>query len=265
MDYLIYFIISLIATTVGAITGMGGGVIIKPGLDLLNQFPAESISVLSSLTVFAMSIVSVSKHIQQKTIIPYKIALPLALGSILGGNAGQFGLKSAVSNLPDNQMVLVMQNTVLALLIVAVIIYMLKKSQIRSLHLVGILPPLLAGLVLGFFSSFLGIGGGPFNVALLIYLFSFSTKSATVCSIIIILFSQLAKIVSISLLEGFAVYDLSLLPPMVAGGIIGGFAGAWVNRKMSDNQVDNTFNVIQVVVLLICIYNIARNLFFPVG
>lgn len=262
MDLFIYFLIALLATTAGSITGMGGGVMIKPGLDLLNQFPAESISVLSSLTVFAMSIVSVGKHIQHKTAIPYKIALPLALGSILGGNAGQFGLKMAVSRLPGNQMVLVVQNGILAILIIAVLAYMLKKSHIRSLRLSGILPPLLAGLVLGFFSSFLGIGGGPFNVALLIYMFSLSTRTATICSIIIILFSQLAKIVSISLLEGFAVYDLSLLPPMVIGGVIGGFAGAWINRKMSDTQVDRTFNVVQVAVLLICIYNIIRNLFF---
>ena len=244
---------------------MGGGVMIKPGLDLLNQFPAESISVLSSITVFAMSIVSVGKHVQQKTLIPYTIALPLALGSILGGNAGQFGLKLAVSRLPSNRMVLVTQNTVLALLIIGVIIYMMKKEKIKSLQLTGILPPLLAGLVLGFFSSFLGIGGGPFNVALLIYLFSLSTKAAAVCSIIIILFSQLTKIISISVMEGFAVYELSLLPPMIAGGIIGGFAGAWINRKMSDKQVEKTFNVVQVVVLFVCIYNIVRNLFFVAG
>ena len=244
---------------------MGGGVMIKPSLDLLNHFPAESISVLSSITVFAMSIVSVGKHIQQKTVIPYTIALPLALGSILGGNAGQVGLKMTVSSLSSNSMVLVTQNSILSLLIIIVIIYMMQKDKIKSLRLAGVLPPLLAGLVLGFFSSFLGIGGGPFNVALLIYLFSLSTKSAAVCSIIIILFSQLTKVVSIAMIEGFAVYELSLLPPMIAGGIIGGFAGAWINRKMSDKQVEKTFNVVQIAVLFICIYNIVRNLFFVYG
>ena len=93
---------------------------------------------------------------------------------------------------------------VLAVLILAVFLYMRNKSHIRSLSLHGLVPSVLVGVFLGVCSSFLGIGGGPINVALIIYLFGYDTKSATVCSIVTILFSQISKLSSVALTTGFA-------------------------------------------------------------
>ena len=76
MIYLLYFLIAIGATTVGSLTGMGGGVIIKPLMDLLGGFDVETIGVLSSITVFAMSIVSVGKQIAQKAKIDFGTAIP---------------------------------------------------------------------------------------------------------------------------------------------------------------------------------------------
>jgi len=59
MYYTLYFLVSLIATTVGSITGMGGGVIIKPILDFIGTYNAQTIGVISSITVLTMSIISV--------------------------------------------------------------------------------------------------------------------------------------------------------------------------------------------------------------
>lgn len=252
----------MFSTVAGAVTGIGGGVIIKPALDLLNHFNAETVSVLTSLTVLAMSVVVVGKHVQQKTLIAYKTAMPLAAGAVLGGVAGQWGLNLVVAALPDNRFVFVTQNALLVVLILCVFVYMHKKERIPSLDLKGFLTPLPVGLVLGFLASFLGIGGGPFNVAVLMYLFSMSIKSATVCSIVVILFSQVTKIVTIALTEGFAAYNLRLLPPLLIGGLVGGFAGAWLNRLMSEKRVERVFNAVQTLVLLICAYNIVQNLFF---
>ena len=63
----VYFLIALFATTAGAMTGMGGGVIIKPLLDLLGGYDTATIGVLSSLTVLIMSLVSVAKQMLKKT------------------------------------------------------------------------------------------------------------------------------------------------------------------------------------------------------
>ena len=48
---IILFIISLLASVVGAICGIGGGVIIKPLVDALNIMPVSEISFLSGCTV----------------------------------------------------------------------------------------------------------------------------------------------------------------------------------------------------------------------
>ncbi|MEG2119590.1 MAG: sulfite exporter TauE/SafE family protein, partial [Pseudoflavonifractor sp.] len=67
LKLLLYFLIAIGATTAGSMTGMGGGVIIKPLLDLLHGFDVETIGVLSAITVFAMSVVSIGKQMLAKT------------------------------------------------------------------------------------------------------------------------------------------------------------------------------------------------------
>ena len=58
----LYLLIAIPATTIGALTGMGGGVNMKPVMDMLAQYDVASISMLSSITVFTMSVVSLAKH-----------------------------------------------------------------------------------------------------------------------------------------------------------------------------------------------------------
>ena len=224
MQYVLYFLIAIGATTVGSLTGMGGGVIIKPLMDVLHGFDVQTIGVLSSLTVFSMSVVSIGKQMLARTKIPFGTAIPLALGSVAGGLAGE------------------------------------KLLQVIVDALRGVVVSLLVGVFLGICSSFLGIGGGPINVALIIYLFSFDTKTATVCSLVTILFAQISKLTTVALTTGFGVFDLSIAPVMIVGAIAGGFIGASLNKKCSEAAVEKAFNAVQLLVLAISIFNIVRNL-----
>ena len=258
--YIIYFIIAIASTTVGAITGMGGGVIMKPVLDMMKGFDVATISLLSSISVLAMAIVSVLKQIQQKVKIRYNIAIPLALGSVAGGIVGQAMLTAIIEWLDANSKVTAVQNSALAILIIAVFLYMLNKSKIRTLGIVNIFVVVIVGIFLGIISSFLGIGGGPINVALLILIFSFDIKTATICSIITILFAQISKLFSVALSGNHEIYDLSMLPPMLIGAVSGGFIGSWLNKKLTEKTVEICFNGVQIFVFVICIYNIIVNL-----
>lgn len=98
---MLYFLIAIGATTVGSLTGMGGGVIIKPLMDVLHGFDVQTIGVLSSLTVFSMSVVSIGKQMLARTKIPFGTAIPLALGSVMGGLAGEKLLQVIVDALPE--------------------------------------------------------------------------------------------------------------------------------------------------------------------
>ena len=260
MQYILYFLIAIGATTAGSLTGMGGGVIIKPLMDVLNQFDVQTIGVLSSITVFSMSVVSIGKQLLARAEVPFRIAIPLALGSVVGGYGGQWLLKVIVAGASAPGLVTVAQNVVLAALILCVYFYMKNKASIRGFHLSGVPVSLAVGGFLGVCSSFLGIGGGPINVALIIYLYSVSTKTATICSLVTILFAQISKLATVALDTGFAVFDLSVAPAMVVGAIAGGFLGASLSKRFSEAGVERAFNAVQLLVLAIALFNIVRNL-----
>lgn len=59
----LFFAVSFLASIAGAICGIGGGVIIKPVLDMFGLASVSTISFLSGCTVLAMSIYSVGKNI----------------------------------------------------------------------------------------------------------------------------------------------------------------------------------------------------------
>jgi len=256
---IVYFLIAIGATTVGAITGMGGGVFMKPILDILGDFPVSSISLLSAITVLSMSLVSVFRQRNNPQRPEAAIAVPLAVGAVVGGNVGSVLLNRLIGGVSGAQVTLV-QNLLLAGLIVFVFIYMANKSRIRSPKLSGVVPSALAGLGLGVFASFLGIGGGPVNVALIILLFDYPTKKAAVCSLIAILFSQAAKLLQVALTVGFAGYHLEMAPAMIVGAIAGGTIGAAIAKRIDEEKTDRLFQAAQVLVLLICAVNIMRNL-----
>ena len=135
MNYVIYFLLTLFATSVGSLTGMGGGVIIKPIMDVMGDYDVQSIGLIASITVFSMAIVSILKQIKAKTKIPFKTALPLAVGSVVGGIVGERVLKLIINLLNANSIVTVVQNVVLAVLILLVFIYMKNKNKIYRLLL----------------------------------------------------------------------------------------------------------------------------------
>ena len=255
----IYFLIAIGATTIGAITGMGGGVFIKPILDLMGTFDVTTISALSTITVFFMSITSVFRQRNSDQKPEATIALPLALGAVLGGNLGGVLLSQLIGGMTGSSVTLI-QNAILALLIVLVMIYIVKKSRISSPALSGIVPSALVGLTLGLFASFLGVGGGPINVALIIYLFNYPTKKAASCSLITILFSQAAKLLQLALTGTLLTVDLTVLPFMVVGAIAGGLLGARIAKGIDEAVTDKLFQAAQVLVLLFCIVNILKNL-----
>ncbi len=255
--YPIYFLVALFSSVIGSITGMGGGVIIKPVFDTFGIFDAQSIGVLSSFTVLSMALVSALRNLARKTAIPVKTAVLVAIGSIVGGYIGQSLLNLATNDMPNNR-VIVTQNILLAIIIFIVFIYMKIKTSLPSFQTRNSVLVLVVGLFLGVVSSFLGIGGGPINVAAFIFFFSYDTKTAAISSLVTIVFAQTSKLLSVGYDVGFADFDLSPLPFMVAGAVLGALIGSKISEKLSNQLVDTCFNAVQLLVLGLCVVNIVR-------
>lgn len=260
MRYIVYFLVSLMATTLGAMTGIGGGIIIKPALDAIGDYGASTISVLSSVTVFTMALVSIIKQASKKGKIDLKMVVPLAIGSVLGGDIGNRLLNFIVDFFHSNNFVVVTQNICLLAIITTVFFYIEDGECRPTLGIHGIVPAFIVGVLIGIISAFLGIGGGSINVALVIYVFSYGMKTAMVCSIITILFAQASKLTSLFVSGSYSLHDLSFLPVMLFGALIGGWIGSYLNKKLSIKAVEKAFKYVQILVLLICLFNIFRNL-----
>ena len=88
MTTVLYGIIIIFATFMGAYVGLGGGVIIKPLLDLIGKDPISIVNFYSACAVFSMSISSTIKHIKSKTKIDFKLIVSLSVGAVIGGILG---------------------------------------------------------------------------------------------------------------------------------------------------------------------------------
>ncbi|MDX8045647.1 sulfite exporter TauE/SafE family protein [Gracilibacillus sp. S3-1-1] len=256
MLYFIYFLLGFIATLIGAIAGLGGGIIIKPLLDLLGDYNLQSISVLSVFTVFMMAVVSLISSKQFRKQIDKTQSLYIAIGSINGGLIGKFIFRFLIEQeIVTNQIVGQIQSAMLVGIMVIILILMNFRHLFTTYKLSHPTSIVAIGFLLGILSAFLGIGGGPLNVAILCWLFSMNTKQATINSVFIIFFSQLAAISVIVFGNNWSSYQLHMLPAMIIGGALGGLLGSRFAILINTNQIMKVFNVTIFCIMFINIYN----------
>ena len=257
---ILFFLVSFLSCIVGAICGIGGGVVIKPVLDMLHLGSASTINFLSGCTVLAMSCYSVGKAmINKDSKVDVITGTPLAIGAALGGLAGKELFSIVKSCFANPEMVSGVQAVTLGIITVGTLVYTVCKANIRTRSMTGKVFCIVVGLLLGIMSSFLGIGGGPINLVVLGYLFSMDSKTAAANSLYIILFSQLASFIS-TLITGVPEFQPVALAVMVAGGIGGGIVGRSLNKKMDNRAVDKLFICLMALIIGICVYNAVRSL-----
>ena len=258
---LIYFIVSLLASVIGGICGIGGGVIIKPTLDLVGVADVATVSFLSSCTVLSMSAYNVGRSFAEKSaVIDTHSGTPLAIGAAIGGIIGNKLFSFLKHSLGNVAVVGIAQALCLLALTLGTLLYTVRKERIHTRSIDSIAACTGIGTALGVLSSFLGIGGGPFNLVVLHYFFSMDTKKSVSNSLYIILFSQAANLAAALLSHTVPAFAPSALVLMILGGIGGGILGKSISRRLSGATVDKLFVALQTVIILICVYNAAKYL-----
>lgn len=255
--YLLFWMISFGASIAGAVCGIGGGVIIKPVLDAFGVLSVSTISFLSGCTVLAMTCYSVLKSkMSGESLIEMRTGTPLAVGAAIGGAVGKSMFQALSGMFADKDMVGAVQAACLLVITLGTLVYTLKKDRIQTMKVRNLAACVLIGLVLGIFSSFLGIGGGPINLVVLFFFFSMDTKTAAQNSLYIILFSQITSVLSSLATRSVPEFSVWLLALMVVGGILGGMSGRIINKKIDSAVVDKLFIVLMAVIIGINLYNI---------
>lgn len=252
----IIMLVSFLASIIGSICGIGGGVIIKPVLDSLGLFSLSTINFLSGCTVFAMTSFNVgNSFIKKESAIEFRSSTLLAIGGTIGGLLGKiiFELfQNAFNNLNHASAI---QSLILLVINMGALIYTLNKDKIKTLNIISAFNIIVIGCGLGFISSFLGIGGGPINIIVLQFFFSMSTKQAAQNSLYVIFFSQATSLIQTIITRSVSNISLPILIGMMAFGIAGAIAGKSINKKIDENIVNKLFIGIMVLLILLNIYN----------
>ena len=257
MDIL-FFVVAFLSSIVGAICGIGGGVVIKPVLDMLQMGAPATINFLSGCTVLSMSLYSVSKALRAgDSKVEMSTGTPLAIGAALGGVAGKEMFSAVKDFFNGSPMVGGVQAVALGIITLGTLLYTINKAKISTQKTDNKLVCVVIGLLLGIMSSFLGIGGGPINLVVLGFCFSMDTKTAAANSLYIILFSQIASLIA-TVITGVPEFRVFALVLMVLGGIGGGIVGRKLNKKMDNRAVDKLFIGLMILIVGICVYNAVR-------
>jgi uncharacterized membrane protein YfcA len=255
---LVFFAIAFSASIAGAISGIGGGIIIKPLLDAVSHLSAGEINFLSGATVLSMSIVSLLRSKGSGVRLEGRRGSALAAGAVAGGLAGKELFNAALDFFSAPALVKAVQSAILLCLTALVFFYMLNKKNVRSKNINSILFCVLTGCLMGVLSAFLGIGGGPINIMVISWAFSMDSKSCALHSLYTIFLSQAASLI-LTLLSGrMPPVSPPSLAVLVCGGIAGGLAGSAISGFMKNEHVDKFFSVILAAVMLLSVYNFVR-------
>ncbi len=252
----VVMMVSFLASIIGSICGIGGGVIIKPVLDSLGIFSLSTINFLSGCTVFAMTSFNVANSfIKKESAIELRSSTLLAIGGTIGGLMGKLIFELFQNAFTNVNHASAIQSLILLTINLGALIYTLNKKKIKTLNITSAFTIIFIGSGLGFISSFLGIGGGPINIIVLQYFFSMLTKQAAQNSLYVILFSQTASLIQTLITKSISNISPPVLLGMMACGIAGAIAGKGINKKIDENIVNKLFIGIMVLLVLLNIYN----------
>ena len=250
-------LVSFIASMLGSICGIGGGVVIKPVLDTLGFLNPNTINFLSGFTVLCMSAYSVITGRREPSIENTNMFLiKITIGAVLGGIIGKGLFSIIILSFANLDNVSATQTIVLFILTFGTLMYSLNKNKIKTHHIKNSLAIVMVGICLGFFSAFLGIGGGPFNLIFLSFFFSMEMKKAAYHSLFIIMFSQFTSLCLTIISRQTPEFDNKMLIGMALTGLVGAIIGRKLNAKIDSKSVDLLFHFMIVMIMIICFKNI---------
>ncbi|QIZ10466.1 sulfite exporter TauE/SafE family protein [Priestia megaterium] len=268
MEWIILVVIGLIASSLGSLIGLGGGIIIVPSLLYLSTLSAfghitPQVAVGTSLfTMIFTGLSSTLAYMKHKT-VDYKSGLIFLIGSGPGSILGAWvteGLHMKTFNIFFGLFIIFISIILLLKDKLKPIPYRKDRGIIRTFTdnagktfeygynpIVGV----LIAFVVGFLSGVFGVGGGSLMVPTMILVFFFPPHVATATSMFMILpTSLLSSITHITLGNVDWLYALALVP----GAWIGAKVGVLLNTKLKSKTIVLILRTILVIVGIRLIY-----------
>jgi uncharacterized protein len=268
MEWIILVVIGLIASSLGSLIGLGGGIIIVPSLLYLSTLSAfghitPQVAVGTSLfTMIFTGLSSTLAYMKHKT-VDYKSGLIFLIGSGPGSILGAWvteGLHMKTFNIFFGLFIIFISIILLLKDKLKPIPYRKDRGILRTFTdnagktfeygynpIVGV----LIAFIVGFLSGVFGVGGGSLMVPTMILVFFFPPHVATATSMFMILpTSLLSSITHITLGNVDWLYALALIP----GAWIGAKVGVFLNTKLKSKTIVLILRTILVIVGIRLIY-----------
>ncbi|SIT91868.1 sulfite exporter TauE/SafE family protein [Edaphobacillus lindanitolerans] len=269
MEYVILAAAALLSGIVGALVGLGGGIILVPAalyfgitLGLVPGLTPQKIVGLSVIMMIFTGLSSTLSYMKSKT-VDYRSGLIFFAGSVPGTILGAYvnkGLDLPSFNLYFGILLLILSTLLLVRKYLKPVRWFTDRGQKREYidregnrHVYGYPVPfaLLLTFVVGFTSGLFGIGGGSIIVPAMILLFLFPPHLAVGTSMFMVFLSALVNSVShITLGNVPWLYTL----PVIPAAYIGAKAGAALNKRLNSELLVTALRFILLLMGIRSIY-----------
>lgn len=256
MEIFLIILTGIIVSAFGTVIGFGGGVFMIPVLIIFFHLPINLAVGSVILALFPGSLISTIFNHRNKT-IDYKSGIILEIPTMLGTIAGSF----LTAILPA-----FISEILFSIFICMVGIYMFRKglngeikqvenSFFNKLNKIGpgitrntkygtyrmsYLLSLIFGMMAGIMAGFFGIGGGFLKTPIMVNVFNIPPSIAASTALFMIVITSLTGSVSHYML-GHITAQYSL--PVVAGFVIGAFAGNSLSIKISEKLLTQLIGI----------------------
>jgi uncharacterized membrane protein YfcA len=271
MEYLVLIFIGLFAATLGALVGIGGGVIIVPllvffgvELGILDRVTPQTAVGTSSLVLVFIGLSAMMSYGRSNQ-LDKKNGFLFLIGIVPGALIGSY--TSSLFSLDSFRLFF-------GLFLVGLSILLLIRNKIKPLSIfqkdkyvrphvdnMGEIyhygfPPyiaILGSFLAGFSAGLFGIGGGAVMTPMMLLLFLMPASIAIGTSMMLVFFGGFASAVG-HFLQGNIDYMYALL--LIPSAYIGAKIGVVINQKF---ESDKTVSVLRIVLLLLGIYTMIQS------
>ncbi|HET6350053.1 MAG TPA: sulfite exporter TauE/SafE family protein [Candidatus Krumholzibacteria bacterium] len=236
-----FFFAGLLAFTAGTVFGIfgaGGSILLVPILVYVLHVPVKTSLGMSLFILMFTGIIAATAHARSRN-VGWMIGIRWALAGIVGAYAGG----RVAEFIPGG----VLLTTFAVVVVVAALLMILRKAPPTShdAEHVPALKGIVVGLILGFFTGMIGVGGGFLLVPALVLVCGLNVKRAIGTSLLIIAINSMGGFMGFAAHEAFP-WKLTLI--VTAFNSLGSLLGERLGKPLPAQRLRPAFGAFLLVV-----------------
>ncbi|MGM0837838.1 MAG: sulfite exporter TauE/SafE family protein [Bacillota bacterium] len=252
MEFALFILMGFSISMLSGFFGIGGGFVLTPVLMLMGFSPIEAIST-SLLYTIGTSISGVYAHFKMKNIL-WKQALIIGGSGVVATQMAYPFVEWLDSTGFDETVIPSMY-----LILLSYFAFTMLKQSTRGSNVqhgsTSIIPLMIIGLIGGFLSTALGVGGGFIIVPLLISFLRLPSRNAVATSLTSVILIVIAGFTTYAINIPIH-YDTGFL--LIAGAIIGSQLGAKATSYVKNQTIQRLLGILYICTMASLIINMTE-------